>query len=180
MLHNHTLFLMVILVLVAIANINAMTWFPDPQRAAEREARWKRYKALPYKTLAAVEGVCGKVGDNTCWQPVGRPSDASSDSCDKACCHAGFLTGFCHGGVEVGVKIINPYGPGQPEYKPILNNRSGCACTNDITDAKCGPDGSFIGIRCPFDQSACARKCCREGHSGGKCGGFLRLKCKCN
>ena len=100
--------------------------------------------------------------------------------CDIDCCHAGFLTGFCLGKVTVGVGIAGPSPNGGSQYKPTINVKAGCECKNDIRDATCGPDGSFIGIRCPFDKSACARKCCREGRRSGSCGGFLKLKCKCD
>lgn len=141
--------------------------------------RWNRYKELPVKSLSAVEGVCGKLIQPTCKKIIGRPLDSETESCDQSCCHAGYLTGFCKGSVFVNV-IINPGENNQVEYKPTINAQSGCACTNDQRDATCGPDGSFAGIRCPFDRSACARKCCREGKSGGRCVGFLNTKCKCD
>ncbi|CAF4226181.1 unnamed protein product [Rotaria sp. Silwood2] len=124
-----------------------------PYRGAALQARWNRYKVLPEKTQAAVETVCGKLVQPTCQTVIGRPTDTETESCDRSCCHAGYLTGFCKGT---------------------------CLCTNDQRDATCGPDGSLAGIRCPFDRSACERKCCREGRSGGRCGGFLKTKCKCN
>ncbi|OXA47537.1 Tenascin-R [Folsomia candida] len=43
-----------------------------------------------------------------------------------------------------------------------------CICSSDPLDIKCGGDGSLIGIRCP-DVSACRRRCCREGKTGGRC-----------
>ena len=65
------------------------------------------------------------------------------------------------------------------QYKPFIKVSSNCLCTNNPIDAKCGPDGSFLGIRCP-DVSACQRKCCRQGKSGGRCAGLFGLKCKCD
>ncbi|CAF1245903.1 unnamed protein product [Rotaria magnacalcarata] len=179
MVRFHELFSITGVVLMIIAKSHSWTWFPDPQRGAALEARWNRYKALPQKTQPAVESVCGKLVQPTCQKLIGRPTDTETESCDKSCCHAGYLTGFCKGTITVD-GIINLVGPGQTEYKPTINARSGCVCTNDQRDATCGPDGSFAGIRCPFDTSACARKCCREGRSGGRCGGFLKTKCKCN
>ncbi|CAF3971682.1 unnamed protein product [Rotaria magnacalcarata] len=158
---------------------NMTTSISEMTRGAALEARWNRYKALPQKTQPAVESVCGKLVQPTCQKLIGRPTDTETESCDKSCCHAGYLTGFCKGTITVD-GIINLVGPGQTEYKPKINARSGCVCTNDQRDATCGPDGSFAGIRCPFDTSACARKCCREGRSGARCGGFLKTKCKCN
>lgn len=128
-----------------------------------------------------MNGVCGELSSTTCTKPVGRPTDKESEACDTVCCHSGFLTGFCQGGVSLGIKLTSPGGnSGQPGYKPVVNGYSSCGCTNDLKDAKCGPDGSFLGIRCPFDRSACARKCCREGKTGGRCRGFLNLKCRCD
>lgn len=138
------------------------------------------YKSLHEKTRTAVEGVCGKLMNPTCRRIIGRPSDSETESCDKACCHAGFLTGFCQSNVNAEI-ILNVDGStGQTQYRPTINPQAGCRCTNDLRDAKCGPDGSLLGIRCPFDRSACARKCCRDGKSGGRCGGFLKTKCKCD
>lgn len=115
----------------------------------------------------------------TCSTVLGRPSDAETESCDIHCCRQGFLTGYCNGKAvlqhaamkdKVSRYALNPY----------FLDRQDCTCTNDVRDATCGPDGSLAGIRCPFDWSACRRKCCRQGRSGGHCGGFLRLKCKCD
>jgi hypothetical protein len=93
----------------------------------------------------------------------------------------GNLTGFCQGGVSVGVKGDNHRSPkGEMDYRPAISGFSNCVCTNNIIDAKCGIDGSVLGIRCPFDWSACRRKCCREGRSNGHCGGLFRTKCKCD
>ncbi|CAF3934338.1 unnamed protein product [Rotaria magnacalcarata] len=114
-------------------------------RAARLQERWNRYQALPEKTQATAEGVCG------------RPTDA-----------------------EIGVSGTNYGSPqGAMTYKPTISGFFHCQCTNDLTDIRCGLDGSFMGIRCP-DNSACARKCCRQGWSGGHCRGFLRLKCRCH
>ncbi|CAF4150052.1 unnamed protein product, partial [Rotaria magnacalcarata] len=133
-------------------------------RAARLQERWNRYQALPEKTQATVEGVCG------------RPTDAESESCDRYCCQMGRITGF----VTVGVSGTNYGSPqGAMTYKPTISGFFHCQCTNDLTDIRCGLDGSFMGIRCP-DNSACARKCCRQGWSGGHCRGFLRLKCRCH
>lgn len=49
-------------------------------------------------------------------------------------------------------------------------------CSDDPTDARCGKDGSLMGIRCP-DNSACLRKCCHEEKRDEKCGGIFKLKC---
>ncbi len=96
-----------------------------------------------------------------CKNKVGRPKDSEMDSCDSYCCQLGFLTGHC-----------------TSNYQP--QTLSQCRCTNDEIDAKCGLDGAFLGIRCPFDKSACKRKACRKGGNidEAHCGGFLSLKCK--
>ncbi|CAF1232136.1 unnamed protein product [Adineta ricciae] len=179
MVYTHTLFPVLVAVLIIIGKSHSWTWFPDPQRGAALQARWNNYKALPEKTQATVTGVCGKLVQPVCRKVIGRPTDEETESCDKFCCHAGYLTGSCKGSIMGGAQI-DLGGPGQTEYKPKINGRSDCVCTNDHRDATCGPDGSFAGIRCPFDKSACARKCCRQGRSGGRCGGFLKTKCKCD
>ncbi len=112
---------------------------------------------------------------------VGRPNNNEVDNCDRACCNLGFLTGNCYREGQAGIVITNPWGPGPSKIGPApFKISSHCMCSNDLRDAKCGPDGSFVGIRCPFDKSACQRKCCRQGKSGGRCGGFLKSKCKCD
>ncbi|CAF3350985.1 unnamed protein product [Rotaria socialis] len=173
--------LLSVIILVQSIVVKSYTWNPDPQRAATLQARWNKFNSLPYITEAAVEQVCGALGDPKCWKPAGRPSDEETESCDRWCCHRGFITGSCQGGVSIGISGNN-YGSvrGEMHYKPTFNGFSNCICTNDLTDVRCGIDGSFLGIRCPADWSACRRKCCRQGRSGGHCGGFLRLKCKCD
>jgi hypothetical protein len=115
-----------------------------------------------------------------CTTTYGRPQDHETESCDRYCCHQGHLTGFCKKSPTIGVKVNNHGADGALKVQPTLEGFLDCDCTDDLTEAKCGPDGSLMGIRCPFDWSACARKCCRQGRSGGHCGGFLRLKCKCD
>ncbi len=144
------------------------------------QIRWNNYKALPVKTKATVTGVCGALSSTMCSTPISRPSDEETESCDKYCCHNGYLTGFCQGKFDGDVNVNSQSTNDEIEYKPSLKVYSHCLCTNDMKDAKCGPDGSFAGIRCPFDLSACQRKCCRQGRSGGHCTGFMRLKCKCD
>jgi hypothetical protein len=73
----------------------------------------------------------------------------------RKCCHDRFLGGTC-------------------------KNKVVCECTNNVRLIDCGYDQSFLGIRCPFDESACSNKCCIDGYNGGNCGGFLGTKCKCN
>ncbi len=90
----------------------------------------------------------------------------------------GYLTGFCEG--SFGPTIRGGNRDGRTEHEVHYHSSSNCKCTNDLKDAYCGPDGSYAGIRCPFDLSACKRKCCREGTSGGYCGGFLGTKCTCD
>ena len=65
------------------------------------------------------------------------------------------------------------------QYKSSIKASFHCLCTDDPIDAKCGPDASFLGIRCS-DGSACQRKCCGRGKPGGHCSGFVGLKCLCD
>ncbi|CAF3312672.1 unnamed protein product [Rotaria socialis] len=72
-----------------------------------------------------VEGVCGRLDEPKCWKPVGRPTDAESESCDRYCCQMGRITGFCHGGVTVGVSGTNYGSPqGAMTYKPAISGFS--------------------------------------------------------
>jgi len=116
----------------------------------------------------------------TCTTIAGRPSDAETNSCDIYCCRRGFLTGHCNPQAVIGTVAMRESKAGRFELLPFLMARLDCTCTNDARDVTCGPDATLAGIRCPFDWSACRRKCCRQGRSGGHCGGFLRLKCKCD
>jgi len=116
-----------------------------------------------------------------CTKLAGRPNDNEQIACDRMCAYSGFATGNC--GSKVG-SIVDLIITGAEIIAKIPVSTSSlvskaCRCTNDLRDATCGPDGRFLGISCPFDSSACNRKCCREGKRGGKCGGFLRYKCKC-
>jgi hypothetical protein len=132
-----------------------------------------------------------------CTTAVGRPSDSETNNCDGACCLAGYLAGNCGGdhSVKLGdvVKLVScaggVAGGGLVGSVPALaacaglitpSNLSNCRCSNDRIDVKCGRDGSFAGIRCPFDRSACQRKCCRQGRSGGRCTGPFKTKCRCD
>lgn len=143
----------------------------------DRQARWDRYNALPDKSEGQLDAVCGELSGVTCTTIAGRPSDAETNSCDIYCCRRGFRTGHCNPRAVIGTLAMRQ---NKAPLDPFFMKRFECTCTNDERDATCGPDGSFIGIRCPVDWSACRRKCCREGRSGGHCGGFLRLKCKCD
>ena len=144
-----------------------------------RQTRWNNYQALPIKTKATVTSVCGALSATKCTTAISRPSDEESNSCDKYCCHNGYLTGFCQGRIDLGGEFESPSSLDEIEYKPSLKAYAACKCTNRFIDVKCGPDGSFAGIRCP-DVSACQRKCCRQGRSGGRCTGFLGFRCQCD
>lgn len=128
--------------------------------------------------------ICGPVAQHqTQCALAGRPSDAATMFCDSMCCLAGSKVGNC-GKVKLQIK---------PDWLALITSLTSnntlsslknlnpklakeCSCSDDPADVKCGPDGSFLGIRCPFDNSACWRKCCRQGKSDGKCRWF---SCKC-
>lgn len=77
---------------------------------------------------------------------------------------------FCQGDGKIGIRATNHGSTdGKFSYRPIVGLFANCVCTDNMIDAKCGPDASLLGIRCPFDWSACRRKCCRAGRSGGRC-----------
>uniref|UniRef100_A0A1W7RAM8 Defensin n=1 Tax=Hadrurus spadix TaxID=141984 RepID=A0A1W7RAM8_9SCOR len=48
-----------------------------------------------------------------------------------------------------------------------------------VVFALCITDNTVDAV-CPFSSSRCVLHCRDNGFSGGKCGGFLRYKCKCN
>jgi len=158
--------------------------------------RFNAFKAAQASGASSeqLQNICGPLRldpavQNYCTTKVGRPADSETASCDVYCCLAGQKTGNCQS--KVGTKVdastvatILASGTLTPAavlstVPSLVKLSASCRCVNDDFDVKCGLDGSFLGIRCP-DNSACWRKCCRQGKSGGKCGGFLKLKCKCN
>ncbi|XP_054165781.1 uncharacterized protein LOC128963301 [Oppia nitens] len=172
--------LVIYLCILYIGFISADFSGPTTRMGEENKERWLKFHALSAyqkvnKTL--INNVCGHWSEPVkCFTKIGRSTDAEMVNCDRYCCSRGFVTGFCnrHLGLDsdVGGVSIN--------LLPVkLYLSSNCLCTNSWTDSSCGLDGSFLGIRCP-DKSACRRKCCRNGKTGGHCSGFLRLKCKCD
>lgn len=157
------------------------------------EDRSRRFIAAKARNADPEEmfGICGRVDPNAqCKTKVGRPKDSESLACDSLCCLGGYKVGNCGSdyGVELDfAKIVTNLVVGGATGGPVgaivggltPSLAANCYCSDDPIDVKCGRDGSFLNIRCP-DNSACWRKCCRQGKSGGKCSGFAKLKCKCN
>lgn len=150
------------------------------------ENRYTRFQSAKARNAPPDElfQICGKVDLNRqhCTTSVGRPKDSESLACDSLCCLSGKKIGNCGSSYGVMldlVKLVSIFvgGSGGGGVKPEV--AANCFCSDDPIDVRCGRDGSFMGIRCP-DNSACWRKCCRQGKSGGKCGGFLKTKCKCD
>ena len=147
--------------------------------------RWNRFKALSpeqQKDVNTLVEVCGVINENIkCQTLVGRPPDSETENCDKMCCYQGYLTGKCEKDFNfVLTDVLQLLISKNKKFDFITSIAHHCECTNDYNDAFCGPDGRFLGISCPFDRSACARACCRKGKTGGRCGGFLNNKCKCD
>jgi len=132
--------------------------------------------------ISQINAICGKVSPiAACGKNnplgIGRPREDGSLNCDSACCHLGFKAGNCVSDSSFGTAISSAAASVDSIPTPTLGN---CRCVNGDIDVKCGPDGSTGGIRCPFDKSACWRKCCRQGKSGGSCRRFLKTKCVCD
>lgn len=158
-------------------------------------ARYQSFQAAKARAASSEElqNICGPMRlqstENICTTKVGRPSNQETASCDVYCCLAGHKTGNCasKAGIQVNENVVaGILASGGVTTAGILAAIPGlvklsasCRCLDEDLDVKCGLDGSFMGIRCP-DQSACWRKCCRQGRNDGKCGGFLKLKCKCS
>lgn len=154
------------------------------------ESRYSRYQSAKARNASPDElvQICGKVDftQQQCTTTVGRPKDSESLACDSLCCLSGKKVGNCGSdyGVKLDfVKLVSALASGGgivggaiAAVKPEV--AANCYCSDDPIDVRCGRDGSFMNIRCP-DNSACWRKCCREGKSDGSCGGMFKLSCKC-
>jgi len=161
------------------------------------EARYNKFQAAKANNASTetLLDICGRVANYSaqqCTTQVGRPKNSESLACDSLCCLAGSKVGNC--GADYGIQL-NPdkllealqagVASGGIGYSAIVGAMdvklaANCYCSDDPIDVRCGRDGSFIGIRCPFDTSACWRKCCREGKNSGKCEGIFRSKCNCS
>lgn len=154
------------------------------------EDRFNRYQAALAANASSqqMNAICGEVDLITpqCTTKVGRPKDSESLACDSLCCITGKKVGNCGSdyGVELDftklLSVLVTVGFGTDVIGAVsVANSANCFCSDDPIDVRCGRDGAFMDIRCP-DESACWRKCCRDGKTDGKCDGFLNLKCKCS